>query len=294
MVMLRSIFGFEAHIKNTVFTCPKGYQIEANRWLLSALQDMGVVCSPCKKGTFNNLDKSPSIQTVHYLFMEKDKSLSNEAIKNMYLAAIGGGRRTRLYKNRYKINNRKCKRCPFGGICDDITIKSRDNFYGFVRSTEDGTTVDFVPCLEKYCCSKESNQRCKTIKTCGAHRTGRMCGKCKENFFVSYFSNECQPSESCTTGQVRFWIIYLTTNFLTALVLLFAKTFIAMGASIYQTIKQACCQLVTFTLTCKRSRRISSLQPIGEGDSEIELNDLKKKRKKKPKRTRQASGGDNK
>jgi hypothetical protein len=46
------------------------------------------------------------------------------------------------------IEEMKCKNCPHGGNCDVGSLRSQDNYWGFVDNEHD---VKFVPCPPTYC-----------------------------------------------------------------------------------------------------------------------------------------------
>ena len=137
-------------------------------------------------------------------------------------------------KSKYEV----CENCPYGGQCSGREITSRDNFYGFVSKKNDNKKVAFIPCIEKYCCSKDTNP-CTSIKSCGINRSGRFCGQCRKSFFLSYFTNNCLPKDLCTKSNRQFfWLLYWGSIFLTSVILIFAKDFKEMVKSIAGSIKE--------------------------------------------------------
>ena len=112
-----------------------------------------------------------------------------------------------------------CHVCPAGGICES-SIRSRGNFYGYVNKN---AMVQFIPCPEHYCCSKEGIE-CTSYNTCNSYRTGTICGACMKGYFISYFSNKCIPTSTCTrANRSIFWVLYITTSLIFTIVLYFAK-----------------------------------------------------------------------
>ena len=254
IVIIRSTFFKQ--VTNVIFMCPRRYQIKSK---ILEMSNMKVVCTPCPRGTYC-LDQTPSSYQI--ICLKKIKPILftiphiNNAITDSYISKI--------------VHNVECLECPFGGICSGLHIKNRDNFYGFIRYVRNLTLVSFVPCPENYCCSKESNP-CQTIKSCGAHRTGRLCGQCKEKYFLNYFSNECRSIKSCTWERMtQFWILYLITNLLISIVLIFSQTFKEMVASLFGLIKKTCCRVYKKSTSEKDRKK----------KSEIELKDRKRKKKK--------------
>ena len=113
----------------------------------------------------------------------------------------------------------KCHACPAGGICE-YGARSRGNFYGYLNNNG---MLQFVPCPENYCCSKEGVE-CSSYNTCNSYRTGTLCGACKQGYFISYFSNKCIPISKCT-GATRFlfWVSYIVVSVSFTIVLCFVK-----------------------------------------------------------------------
>ena len=81
--------------------------------------------------------------------------------------------------------------------------------------------LQFVPCPENYCCSKEGVE-CSSYNTCNSYRTGTLCGACKQGYFISYFSNKCIPISTCTT-RFLFWVSYIVVSVIFTIVLCFVK-----------------------------------------------------------------------
>ena len=131
----------------------------------------------------------------------------------------------RLIKNVLEVKKPfKCHACPAGGICES-TIRSRGNFYGYVNNNG---MLQFIPCPEHYCCSKEGAE-CTSYNTCNSYRTGILCGACTEGHFISYFSNKCIPISKCT-GATRsiFWVSYIIVSVIFTIVLCFAKDLLVL------------------------------------------------------------------
>ena len=127
-----------------------------------------------------------------------------------------------------------CHTCPAGGICES-TVRSRGNFYGFVNKN---AMVQFIPCPEHYCCSKEGVE-CASYNTCNSYRTGTICGACMEGYFISYFSNKCIPISTCT-GATRsiFWVSHTVTSLIFTIMLCFAKDILAFCKKILSLLKK--------------------------------------------------------
>ena len=115
--------------------------------------------------------------------------------------------------------NINCHTCPAGGICES-NIRSRGNFYGFVSNFN---MLEFIPCPEHYCCSKEGAE-CTSFNTCNSYRTGTLCGGCMQGYHISFFSNNCIPISACTkTNRSLFWGYYFIVSSAATFVLCFGK-----------------------------------------------------------------------
>ena len=118
----------------------------------------------------------------------------------------------------------KCHTCPAGGICE-YAARSRGNFYGYL---DNNGMLQFIPCPENYCCSKEGVE-CASYNTCNSYRTGTLCGACKQGYFISYFSNKCIPISKCT-GATRFlfWVSYIVVSVIFTIALCFVKDILVL------------------------------------------------------------------
>lgn len=99
------------------------------------------------------------------------------------------------------VHTAKCKDCPFGGICEKGNIKSRGRFWGY----HSGTQVTFIPCPGGHC--YDSLNLCHKIDTCAPNRQGYMCGNCRKNYYVDYFSNQCLHHSKCKHLKA-FWSVF--------------------------------------------------------------------------------------
>lgn len=110
----------------------------------------------------------------------------------------------RNYKNRVK-----CLPCPKGANCTS-TLAARPNFWGYPI----GEKISFTLCPHGYCCPA-SNQKCPYRNNnylhsgCQGHRTGILCGRCKENFTEALFHNNCHPVKACRTNPLYLLVIFL-------------------------------------------------------------------------------------
>ena len=131
-----------------------------------------------------------------------------------------------------------CHTCPAGGVCES-TIRSRGNFYGYVNNNG---ILQFIPCPEQYCCSKEGAV-CTSYNTCNSNRTGMLCGACTEGNFISYFSNKCIPISKCT-GATRsiFWVSYIIVSVIFTIALCFVKDVLVLCKKALLFLKSKMCR----------------------------------------------------
>jgi len=97
-----------------------------------------------------------------------------------------------------------CHPCPYGGDCSrgGAGIVAQGGFWGR-RNAQDGS-VTFGPCPVGYCCAGS----CKQFDQCAGHRTGRLCGACKQGTGEAWFSTQCKPTSQCmgTDASLRWFI----------------------------------------------------------------------------------------
>ena len=153
----------------------------------------------------------------------------------------------------------KCKACPPGGDCTS-QIKSRDNFYGYIVTTNNTKQALFIQCPNQYCCSNEG-KRCVTYNTCNMNRKGRLCGRCIDGYHTSFFTNECINNSLCTTfNQVVFWVIYILVIMFMGLLLSITKEIIIHTKRIFLVFRQ--CLKRIFKKPTKKQLNILSIGAI--------------------------------
>ena len=191
--------------------------------------DLGydVSCKACSKGTFTMKAGQMSIM----------KRNVKEVTKH-YLVGVGTDSEVTGFKTKKSVPI--CKPCPPGGRCETI-IRSRKNFYGYSRHEND---LEFILCPAGYCCSSED--QCQTIKDCQKERIGRLCGKCKDGYQISYATNKCFRETLCTpTKRKLFWIYFCSLPMIIAFVLSFAKVIKETAGKAFKKLKDSmkkiCC-----------------------------------------------------
>ena len=92
----------------------------------------------------------------------------------------------------------QCHQCVFGAVCKR-GIKSKPNFWGYVNKGK----AFMLVCPPGYCC--QTKDKCVALQSCNGMRTGRLCGKCKNGYFQSFFTSECLHEKFCKTG--KFWAL---------------------------------------------------------------------------------------
>ncbi len=105
-----------------------------------------------------------------------------------------------------KSTDSMCNPCPYGAHCSGNNVVARPNFWGLYQSGD----LLFQQCPKQYCCSGDNDVPCKMYNTCAKHRTGILCGECKNDFSVSMLTPDCIPNSECG-GDQWFWLIVLIT-----------------------------------------------------------------------------------
>ena len=68
-------------------------------------------------------------------------------------------------------------------------MRAADNHWGYFISR---SALKFVTCPQDYCCARKST-KCISYNVCNHPRTGTLCGRCKEEYKLSFHSSECIP-----------------------------------------------------------------------------------------------------
>ena len=97
-----------------------------------------------------------------------------------------------------KSKSLKCLDCPYGGECTGNQVKPKPNFWG----NKDNGTIIFHKCPTEYCCSGRQSSPCTTYNTCSGNRAGNLCGRCKEGYSLSIFSNICMNNRQCKVSWI--------------------------------------------------------------------------------------------
>ena len=108
----------------------------------------------------------------------------------------------------------QCQSCSFGAVCKR-GIKPKPNFWGYVHKGKAFMTV----CPPGYCCQK--SDQCVALNSCSSKRTGRLCGRCKEGYFQSVFTNDCLENEACNAA--KFWAVAILICVLLTVLFIFLK-----------------------------------------------------------------------
>ena len=108
----------------------------------------------------------------------------------------------------------QCHSCSFGAVCKR-GIKPKPNFWGYVHKGKAFMTV----CPPGYCCQK--SDQCVALNSCSSKRTGRLCGRCKEGYFQSVFTNDCLENEACNAA--KFWAVAILICVLLTVLLIFLQ-----------------------------------------------------------------------
>ena len=127
---------------------------------------------------------------------------------------INGENPNSEFQGTYEYRDIVCKKCPYGGNCDDDQLKSLPNFWGYEHHSE----VKFQLCPKGYCCNSKV---CPSYNNCAKYRTGRLCAECQEGYSEALFSSKCIPNSLC--GPVWIWVFSFGMGFLYAMLLFFQK-----------------------------------------------------------------------
>ena len=162
-------------------------------------------CTTCERGKYS-LDKG-----------EANVSLARN-IQDIQLAA------------KMTTNKANCIKCPPGGTCEN-GISSSDNFWGYKNEDSE---VSFLPCPEEYCCAKDQ-PKCLNYSNCNNNRIGTLCGQCKEDYQVDFFSNKCILSAECKPTS-HFWRLYIFFAFMYTIIILYLDDIPIIAKKIYMCI----------------------------------------------------------
>ena len=202
--------------------CPPNFNFNNKTTLEKDFIDYEISCQACPKGTYSLKSGKMSIisRIIHLFTVYSDGTVlqSHEIPK--------------LFGYNAEKSIEKCKQCPPGGKCE-TNVTSRKNFYGYVSVENE---LEFIPCPSGYCCSTE--KECRSIESCRQNRIGRLCGKCKKGYQISYATNKCFKSDLCTSKhKTTFWIFYFILPMILASVLSFAKAIKEAAKKVFKTLK---------------------------------------------------------
>ncbi|XP_066935564.1 uncharacterized protein [Clytia hemisphaerica] len=162
-----------------------------------------------------------------------------------------------------QIEKATCKICPTGSRCPDNDLIARDNFHGFYENKT--ADYQFLLCPERYCCSS-TTRNCKSPTTCNLNRDGRLCGKCEEGYFISFFNNKCINISECTNeSQHSFWTLFFISFITLAVLLTFLKDLITAikcaGPIIMVCLRKTC------TKKREDANEIDEMEELQAGDN---------------------------
>ncbi len=100
-----------------------------------------------------------------------------------------------------------CQSCPYGGLCSAGNVQARPNYWGY---SHEGT-LHFAQCPAGYCCSGRDTDPCDSYASCYGHRSGQLCGACREGYTVSILSGDCVIDTECTA--TWFWALAILGTF---------------------------------------------------------------------------------
>ncbi len=163
-------------------TCPQWYSVSIfNEKKTTSVtgEDMlkrcSISCSSCSPSFYFPSDG-------HFLVSYNNRSTNVEVIERTFRSQ----------------SNMKCLKCPTGAECPGNYVKAKPNFWGY----ESSYRLKFYRCPLGYCCQDSAENGCDTHDSCSQNREGLLCGKCKPNFAISIFSENCIPEEYCNASWV--------------------------------------------------------------------------------------------
>lgn len=226
-------------IHKVTFSCSSNYRVtyKSHHRGNTNFTFLHAACIPCGRGLYTSLGS-----TVKFL-------TSNDTIEHQA----------------------KCRLCPNGGICTKFVV-SRDNFWGyFVENPKSASVtahkhVTFLPCPEKYCCSRET-KRCTSFNTCNHNRNGYICGTCQHNFTLDYFSGQCVKQNSNCKFWL-FWILFYAFVFVQSMFHMYFKLLFRRIKNCFKTFKKKLSGKVLTTSLSNLSSEVAVKDSEITGDCE--------------------------
>ena len=93
-------------------------------------------------------------------------------------------------KDSIKTTDKKCYKCPLGGLCEKGKLKATDNSWGYIYRDK----VHFSPCPVGYCCVQKE---CTNYSSCHKGRKGVLCGQCEEGLTENLVTPDCLLPKNC-------------------------------------------------------------------------------------------------
>ena len=112
---------------------------------------------------------------------------------NYYSLHFGSITLTKSVKHGFNKQQAKCYPCPLGGKCQNGTIRSSTNFWGY--ATKEDNKIKFHACPSGYCCT---DGECLSYNSCKKGRTGVLCGRCVKGATENLISSDCLPFRQCS------------------------------------------------------------------------------------------------
>ena len=112
---------------------------------------------------------------------------------NYYSLHFGSMTLTKAAKQGFNKQQAKCYPCPLGGECQNGTIRSSTNFWGYATKEDD--KIKFHACPSGYCCT---DGECLSYNSCKKGRMGVLCGRCVKGTTENLISSDCFPFRQCS------------------------------------------------------------------------------------------------
>ncbi len=155
---------------------PEFFFLESQR---QKLQMLALFCKSCKKSFYI---PSEGKYLVSYHFNSSEVTAVSNTTQAEFL---------------------QCTECPSGANCPGDSLRPKPNFWGYRANGH----ILFKQCPIGYCCSGSKSDPCITYNQCSGNREGTLCGKCKNGYSMSIFSNNCVENSKCRNNW--FWLTAL-------------------------------------------------------------------------------------
>ena len=144
----------------------------------------------CFNGKYVEMfNQSLSSETKGFLQFERFFAISCSFCQRNYYSLSAG---KLFFQNQTIIKTQiKCYPCPLGGVCENGTIRTSANSWGYDIP---GGKLRFITCPFGYCCNQG---HCKNYSSCRKGRNGRLCGQCENGLTENLMTSDCLLPKTC-------------------------------------------------------------------------------------------------